>query len=66
MNPDDAKMLVGQLLSASKEGIRATLIALDDHPVGKIAMELARAKFRGELESQADILAAVHEATRPK
>lgn len=66
MNPEDAKLLVAQLLSVSKDGIRGTLEALDSHPVGRIAMEMLRAKVRGELTSQDDVFAAIHEATRPK
>jgi hypothetical protein len=29
-------------------------------------MEMLRAKVRGELVDQSDVLAAIHEATRPK
>lgn len=66
MNPDDAKLLIAQVLSVSKDGIRGTLEALDSHPLGRIAMEMLRAKVRGELLTQEDVLAAVHQATRPK
>jgi hypothetical protein len=66
VNPEDAKLLIAQVLGASKEGIRGTLEALDSHPLGRIAMEMLRAKVRGELVDQSDVLAAIHEATRPK
>lgn len=66
MNPEHARELLAQVLGASAAGVRGTLEALDEHPVGRIAMEMLRAKIRGELVDQADIFAAIHEATRPK
>jgi hypothetical protein len=66
LSPEDAKLLIAQVLGASKEGIRGTLEALDSHPIGRVAMEMLRAKVRGELMNKDDVLAAIHEATRPK
>lgn len=66
MKPEDLQLLMSSVLGPAKETIREGLTELDQTPLGHVAFELFRAKLRGDVSSVDDIVAVLHEATKPK